>query len=130
MPTSLVLMAINSCVGFFWRELMTSSGAERLAWEYLAVSVPIVVLVAPLSSMLATHFHRLVLASLVYLTDTVALVTALVVIPLIPTRVLVVVLLIVGGFSFFGLLSWLGGRYCERISETGGEETATLDESK
>ena len=115
MPTSLVLMACNSCTGFFWRELMTTSGAEKLAWEYLAVSVPIVVLVAPLSSMLATHFHRLVLASLVYTVNTVALITALVVIPLPLTHLLLVACLLAAGFSFFGFLSWLGGRYSERM---------------
>ena len=96
---------------------MTSSGASQDAWEYMAVCVPVVVLCAPLGSMLASHFHRLVLASFVYITDTVALVSALCLIPMLPngdpTRIIVVVSLVVGGFSFFGLLSWLGGRYYE-----------------
>lgn len=117
MPTAIVLMAFNSCVGFFWRQLMTDGGAEILAWEYLAVSVPVVVLVAPLSSMLATHFHRLVLAFLVYATDTVALITALLVIPLLPSHLVFVVCLLLVGFSFFGCLSWWGGKLVENIED-------------
>ncbi len=31
-PTSVVLMAGNSLVGVFWRELMTEHGAEEEAW--------------------------------------------------------------------------------------------------
>ncbi len=44
---------------------------------YLAVTVPIVVFFAPFGSFLASHFHRLVLAYLVYALDTTALVSAL-----------------------------------------------------
>jgi hypothetical protein len=104
-PTSVVLMAINTCigeqsmkghalnksglvrgqrglvsfklfhfVGFFWRQLMTDSGAEAESWNYLAVCVPIVVLFGPLGSFLASHFHRQVLAVLIYVLDTIALV--------------------------------------------------------
>ena len=59
-PTSVVLMAINTCVGFFWRELMTEEGVSQEAWEYTAVCVPIVVFCAPFGSLIASHFHRLV----------------------------------------------------------------------
>lgn len=81
--------------------------------------MPIVVFCAPFGSLIASHFHRLVLASFVYITDLVAFVTALIVIPMLPdgnpTRVIVVVCLVVGGFSFFGLLSWLGGRHANDV---------------
>ena len=33
-------------------------GAEKEAWEYMAVCVPIVVLFAPMGSLIASHFHR------------------------------------------------------------------------
>ena len=61
---------------------MTDGGVEEEAWGYLIVCVPIVVIFAPLGSIVSSHFHRQVLAALVYILDTVALVTALVVIPL------------------------------------------------
>ena len=68
--------------GFYWRQMMTDTGVEPDAWGYLIVCVPIVVIFAPLGSILSSHFHRQVLATLVYILDTVALITALVVIPL------------------------------------------------
>ena len=33
-------------------------GAEQEAWEYMAVCVPIVVLCAPMGSLVASYFHR------------------------------------------------------------------------
>ena len=49
-------------------------GAEVDSWNYLAVCVPIVVLFAPFGSFMSSHFHRQVLASLIYVLDTIALV--------------------------------------------------------
>ena len=62
--------------------MMTETGVEPEAWDYLIVCVPIVVIFAPLGSIISSHFHRQALAFLIYILDTVALVTALVVIPL------------------------------------------------
>ena len=50
------------------------SGAEEDAWSFLAVCVPIVVFFAPFGSFLASHFHRQVLAALIYILDSIALV--------------------------------------------------------
>ena len=61
-------------LGFFWRELMTDTGAEPDSWKFLAVCVPIVVFFAPFGSFLSSHFHRQVLAALIYILDTIALV--------------------------------------------------------
>uniref|UniRef100_A0A914L3N5 Uncharacterized protein n=1 Tax=Meloidogyne incognita TaxID=6306 RepID=A0A914L3N5_MELIC len=71
-PTSVVLMAANTCVGFFWRHLIMSE-VSTLAWNYFTCSVPVVVLFAPLGSLLASHFHRLVLATFVYVLEGLAL---------------------------------------------------------
>jgi len=110
-PTSIILMAVNTCVGFYWRAVMSDTGMEPEAWNYFKVCVPIVVGFAPLGSILASHFHRQVLAGLVYILDTVALVTAFIVIP-ITTEVAVMsgCLLAVGfaGFYCMGLAGkWL-----------------------
>ena len=59
---------------------MTDTGVEEDAWGYLIVCVPIVVIFAPLGSILSSHFHRQVLAFLIYFLDTVALITAFIVI--------------------------------------------------
>ena len=52
-----ILMAGNTLVAFFWREVMLQAVSTE-AWEYLAVCVPIVVIGAPCGSMLGSHFHR------------------------------------------------------------------------
>jgi len=78
-PTSVILMAINTCVGFAYREF-AMGGVQEDAWGFFAVCVPIVVIGAPLGSLLGSHFHRLVLAGFVYVTDTVQLVLALIVV--------------------------------------------------
>jgi hypothetical protein len=53
---------------------MTDTGAELESWKYMAVCVPIVVLCAPFGSYISSHFHRQVLAFLIYILDTLALV--------------------------------------------------------
>ena len=50
-------MAGNTLVGFYWREVMLQEISTE-AWEYMAVCVPIVVIGAPLGSLLGSHFHR------------------------------------------------------------------------
>ncbi|KAK0395728.1 hypothetical protein QR680_001400 [Steinernema hermaphroditum] len=72
-PTSVVLMAVNTCVGFFWRQLIMGDVSD-LAWEYWSISVPVVVVCAPLGSLLASHFHRLTLAAFVYVLEVLAVV--------------------------------------------------------
>ncbi|XP_040566743.1 uncharacterized protein [Lepeophtheirus salmonis] len=113
-PTSIVLMAINTCVGFFWRELMSKDGIDTEAWEYFAVCVPIVVVCAPFGSFLSSHFHRQVLAFLIYILDTIALITAFIVIPITWQRGVLSVCLVFGGFIFFFILSFLGAKFLER----------------
>jgi len=109
-PTSVVLMAINTMFGFYWRQMMTDTGVEEEAWGFLIVCVPIVVIFAPLGSILASHFHRQVLAFLIYILDTVALITALVVIPVTLNLGIMCGCLLVGGFIVFFLLSKAGQR--------------------
>ena len=72
-------MAINTCIGravaatfvmhyhgglvlgFYWRQMMTDTGVEEDAWGYLIVCVPVVVIFAPLGSIISSHFHRLLI---------------------------------------------------------------------
>ena len=98
---------------------------ERVAYEYFAVCVPIVVLGAPMGSLIGSHFHRQVLAGLVYLLDTVALVTAWAIVPLNTWLIVASVLIIVVGFVFFGALTFLGHKLLEKI-----EERDALEESR
>lgn len=75
-PTSVVLMAMNTLAGFMYRQL-AMGGVESEATRFFIVCVPVVVVGAPLGSLLGSHFHRLVLASMVYITDGVQFIGAL-----------------------------------------------------
>ncbi|CAN0380354.1 unnamed protein product, partial [Ectocarpus sp. 13 AM-2016] len=75
-PTSVVLMAINTLVGFMYRQL-AMGGVEPEAVRFFTVCVPVVVIGAPLGSLLGSHLHRLVLAAMIYITDGVQFVGAL-----------------------------------------------------
>ena len=115
-PTSVVLMAGNTMVGFYWREVMQQA-VDTEAYYYLAVCVPIVVLGAPLGSLIGSHFHRQILASFVYITDTVALISAYVIVPLTKGLVGVSVGIIAFGFSFFGVITYAGHKIMAGIEE-------------
>lgn len=121
-PTSIVLMAINTCVGFYWRQMMTDTGVEEDAWGYLIVCVPVVVIFAPLGSIISSHFHRQVLAALVYLLDTIALVTAFVVIPMTLELGIISGSLLVGGFVIFFLMSKAGQRLLQQYEKDSPEQ--------
>lgn len=107
-PTSVVLMAANTCVGFFWRHLIMTE-VSQLAWNYFICSVPVVVVCAPLGSFLASHFHRLVLASFVYVLEVVAVLGFLATRPQ-PYLVLLGSMIVLASFLFFLLISHLGKR--------------------
>ena len=78
-PTSVVLMAINSAVAFFYRQVIMG-GVNSEAWGYFIVCIPIVVVGAPLGSVIGSYFHRLTLAYLVCFLDLIQFVGALVVV--------------------------------------------------
>ncbi|VDM43200.1 unnamed protein product [Toxocara canis] len=113
-PTSVVLMAVNTCVGFFWRQLIMCDVSD-LAWEYFQVSVPVVVIFAPLGSLLGSHFHRLVLASFVYVLEVTALIGFLL------TRPPLILIIIGAGiiafsFIFFSTISKIGAVLARKIA--------------
>ena len=117
-PTSVVLMAINSCICFYWRGMVMDEISQD-AFDYLGVTVPIVTIMAPVGATLGSHFHRHVLASFIYILDTVALVTAFIILPLGTTLILVSVAIICGGFIFFGVLTYLGSKTIAEYERTG-----------
>lgn len=123
-PTSVVLMAGNTVVGFYWRQVIQQAVSAE-AYYYLAVCVPIVVLGAPLGSVVGSHFHRQVLAGLIYLLDTVALISAYAIVPLTKALIGASVGIIVFGFVFFGLIAYAGQKLMEGIEEEKENLTQT-----
>ena len=55
--------------------------------------------------MIGSHFHRQVLASFVYITDTVALISGFAIVPVDATLVGVSVGIVLFGFAFFGIVN-------------------------
>lgn len=67
---------------------------SSLAWEYFAVSVPVVVVMSPIGAFVSSHLHRQVLACFVYILETVAVIGFLITGPpvsLIITGVIIIV---------------------------------------
>ena len=54
---------------------MFPDGLEPEAWKYLAVVVPVVTIFGPVGALLSSYCHRQVLASFIYILDTIALVS-------------------------------------------------------
>ena len=116
-PTSVVLMATVSVVGSYWRVFVMRAVAQE-TWENFAVCVPIVCVMAPLGATLGSHFHRLVLAAIVYFIDVFALVSAYIIIRPLNTELIVMSVVIVagGGMFFFGITK-LGERLMTKTVE-------------
>lgn len=120
-PTSVILIAINTCVGFLYQNFF-NGGMHEQAWGFFAVCVPVAVIGAPFGSCVGSHFHRLVLASMVYVVDVTQFILALFVVkPWLstskggatdtPTHLTVSsLLLLVSGAMFFKLLEMMGRR--------------------
>lgn len=92
------------------------------AWEFVGVCVPIVVFGAPFGSVIGTHFHRLVLAFLIYIIDTVALVSAFCLVPLTPWLIGTSVIIIVVGFVLFFVITKIGERLMIHVEWKDEEE--------
>ena len=109
---------VSSCFtsGIIYLQVMMTDVSDD-AWQYFAVCVPVVVIGAPLGSVIGSHFHRLVLAALIYLLDTVALITAFIIVPQSPILACVSVGIILIGFGFFFLLTILGNKVLVSIPE-------------
>lgn len=79
-PTSVILMALNACVGFAWKGGV-GSGMLGEAWTYWWVCVPIVVVGAPAGARFIKNRSRLFVASILYVSIAVQFVAGLAIIP-------------------------------------------------
>lgn len=119
-PTSVILMAINTAAGFFYREV-GMGGVEEDAWGFLAVCAPIVVIGAPLGAFIGSYWHRLTLAGIVYIIDAAQLIGALYFVQPWTTKEtetplhlsLTSLAIFLGGSAFFQFLSYFGLKLSE-----------------
>lgn len=116
-PTSVILMSLNTIFGFIYRGLVQSEISKE-SWKYFAVCIPVVVLGAPLGALISSHLNRNTISYLIYFTDFFQLVTAYIIIQ--PWNIdLFLTLLSPVIFVFFCLLfyylSYLGEKNIEEI---------------
>lgn len=106
-PTTIPLAGINSAVAFFWR-FNIQHALNPVAWEYLAVAVPVATLFAPLGFVISSNFHRQTLAVPVYIIETTTLISAfLIVMPNWPMCV-VAVIIIALALTFYIMIGKVG----------------------
>jgi len=79
-PTSVVLMGINACVGFAWKQGL-GPGMAPQAWNFWWVCVPIVVVGAPLGAHFIRNKSRLFVAAILYVSIAIQFVAGLLIIP-------------------------------------------------
>jgi hypothetical protein len=75
-PTSVILMAVNTVVAYLYVEFKLQS-VDYEVYQLWLCCVPVVVVGAPLGAIMSSHFHRFVLAGLIYFLDTAQLIGAL-----------------------------------------------------
>lgn len=112
-PTSVVIMAVNSWIGLYWRALIQME-VNTLTWEYFSICAPVVITFAPIGAFIASHLHRQVLAVLIYILETVALIGFLITGP--PLNIIMIGgVIILVGVVFFYLLSVAGQKLSENL---------------
>jgi hypothetical protein len=108
-------------LGFYWRGVIMEAISQE-AWDYFAVCIPVVVFGAPIGSVLGTHFHRLVLAAMVIVLDTIALISAFAIIRPLPAALIGgCVGIIVGCFIMFMLLTFAGSKILDQYEKSHTE---------
>jgi len=135
-PTSVVLMAANTSVGFAYRQF-AMGGVEKDSWGFFLVCAPIVVFGAPFGSFVGSHFHRLTLAGIIYFIDAAQLVGALYVVQPWTTNktdtplhlTLTSLVMFIGGMVFFRLLAYFGVKLMDHVEEELEEERILEDKN-
>ncbi|CAD5225688.1 unnamed protein product [Bursaphelenchus xylophilus] len=124
-PTSVILMFLNALIGSYWRVLM-QQGVSQLAYEYFAVSVPVVVTCSPIGAFVSSHLHRQVLACFVYILETLAVLGFLITGPK-WTLIVAGAVIIIVGFTFFYIIAKLGQKLSGVESERQSNESLAVN---
>ncbi|VDM63852.1 unnamed protein product [Angiostrongylus costaricensis] len=112
-PTTVVVMGLNSMVGTYCR-IVWYGNVSELAMEYLKVTIPVAVSMAPFGSFVGSHFHRQVLACFVYVLEAFSVVGFLITQP--PWHLIVIgAVTVFFAFGLFYMISRLGKRIMEAL---------------
>jgi len=102
-PTSVILMAINSLMGFVLHAFIIGGFTPQVQAYWIA-AIPVVVVGAPLGALVCSWLDRIVIARLLIGLIAVELVTSLIIIPMTAQVVLVSGMMFL---LFFGLYLWM-----------------------
>ncbi|KAK6047287.1 hypothetical protein COOONC_15208 [Cooperia oncophora] len=127
-PTTVVLMGMNSVVGGYYR-LVWEGDVPNLALDYLKVSIPVGVTLAPFGSFLGSHFHRQVLACFIYVLEALSVIGFLLTRPEM-TLIYIGMGIIFAGFVFFSVISKAGEWLMERNEKGSTPSSIAKDISK
>jgi uncharacterized membrane protein YfcA len=106
-PTSVILMASNALFGFFWKTAALG-GMAAAAWNYWWVSVPIVVIGAPLGARFIAGRSRKFVSGLLYTAVAAQLLVALLIVPQTPPLLAVSAATFIGGQLIFRAMARRG----------------------
>lgn len=105
-PTSVVIMTINTILGFFLH-LVIIRDFQPQALNFWLCSIPVVLIFAPLGAYFVSQISRIAIASLLYLIITVQYIGAIFVIKPNTVQLLVSTSIVLLGFTFFWKIAHL-----------------------
>ena len=124
-PTSVVLMGLNAVEAFFWRAVVMNE-VDDTAWEFFGACVPIVVVGAPLGSLLGSHLHRQFLAFSLYIVTVASIIGAFCVVEQTPTTIILSISVMLVSCLLFGLLTHAGKILLDYYDEENEDDIACI----
>ena len=104
-PTTVIIMAINSVVGFALQGLVV--GDLGIAFNYWLVAIPVVVIGAPLGAFIASYATRDMIIGLLLSLISLELITTIILVPFTPIVILVTVIAVgVCTIGFWAMLRY------------------------
>jgi uncharacterized membrane protein YfcA len=104
-PTTVIIMAINSVVGFALQGLVV--GDLGVAFNYWLVAIPVVVIGAPLGAFIASYATRDMIIGLLLSLISLELITTIILVPFTPVAILVTVIAVgVCTIGFWAMLRY------------------------
>lgn len=103
-PTSVVLMGINSLVGFIFKSNFIEGGMAQDAWNYLLVCIPIVIIGAPFGSVFISNKSKDFIQKLLMVSIVIQFLSSLIIIKQTITLLLFSLSVIILGGLFFYMM--------------------------
>ena len=109
-PTSVILMASNAVVGFWWRLQSVANPIGSDTWNYWWVCVPVVVVGAPMGARFIATRSNIFVVRLLLSLIVIQFATALFILPLNTNLILFSAITFLIGFSLFCTMIYAGDR--------------------